>query len=216
MILVPTRGPEDWAKLLADPDRHWRRGHSAMAAALAWEAAKGLPPEIAAILGPEAELLLAMPEHKVRMPGRGRESQCDLFALVALDDGLCALAVEAKVDEPFGPTVGDWLAEGGPNRQDRLRAICELLGTGYPTNAALRYQLFHRTAAAVIEARRFRARTAAMVVHSFSQDGRWFEDFAAFCDLLGLEARPGIPLRHATPDGTRLLLGWAKGSPEHL
>ena len=216
MILIPTSGPEDWATRLDDPERQWKRGRSAMAAALAWEGADGLPPEIAAILGPDAQLLLAIPEHKVPMAGRGHGSQCDLFALVGLPYGLCAMAVEAKVDEPFGPTIGDWLAEGGANRRDRLRDICDLLGLASPPSPDLRYQLFHRTAAAILEARRFRAGTAAMVVHSFSQTGRWFEDFAAFCDLLGTKARPGAPLRVARPDGTALLLGWAQGSAAHL
>ena len=71
-ILTPTTSPLDWKSLLADPEKHWRWGYSAMSAALTWEAAKGLPAEIAAIFGPDTELLLAIPEHQVPMPGRGR------------------------------------------------------------------------------------------------------------------------------------------------
>ena len=41
-----------------------------------------------------------------------------------------------------------------------------MLGIDTPPAPSLRYQLFHRTAAAVIEARRFGTDAAAMVVHS--------------------------------------------------
>ena len=43
-IFIPSDGPEDWKKLLAQPDLHWKTGHSACATAYAWEAAEGLPP----------------------------------------------------------------------------------------------------------------------------------------------------------------------------
>ncbi len=184
-----------------------------MAAALAWEAADGTPPEIAAILGNRVELLLAIPEHKVAMKGRGHASQCDIFALVRADDQTCAVAVEAKVDESFGPTVGKWLVDASPGKADRLRDICALLGLGTP-DGALRYQLFHRTAAAVLEAQRFKTDRAAMVVQSFSPEHRWFEDFAAFAALFGLEAERGRPLTCTLPSGLPLTLGWASGSPE--
>ena len=56
---------------------------------------------MAAILGPGARLLLAIPEHQVALPGGGRPSQCDVFALVRNDVGTPTVAVEAKVREPF-------------------------------------------------------------------------------------------------------------------
>jgi len=58
----------------------------------------------------------------------------------------------------------------------------------------------------VLEATRFKTDRAAMVVQSFSQEHRWFEDFAAFTALLGLEADRGKPLE----------LGWAVGSADFL
>jgi hypothetical protein len=164
-ILVPTRDVGDWQRLLADPQRHWRQGYSAHATAHAWEAAKGFPLEIAAILGPDAELLLAIPEHKVPMPGRGRASQCDVFALGRAGGWTIAVAVEGKVDEPFGPTIGEWRATRSGARAVRLAAICDLLGLGAPPAPDLRYQLFHRAAAAIVEAGRFGTGAAAMIVH---------------------------------------------------
>jgi len=209
MILVPTRSPEDWRALLADPLTQWRAGYSAMSAALCWERAGGLPPEVAALLGPKATLLLAIPEHKVALPGGGRASQCDVFALVRQGDDTISLTVEAKAAEPFGPLLGDWLAEASPGKAARLAAICGLLGRSDPPSS-LRYQLLHRTAAAIIEARRFGTGRAAMIVQSFSAHNQWHDDFIAFCGWLGTAPAMGSPADIALPDGRRLTLGWAQ------
>lgn len=182
-----------------------------MAAALSWEAAKGLPPEIREILGDGAELLLAIPEHKVPLPGGQRESQCDIFALVRTEGGTCAVSVEAKVNETFGPTIGEWMKEPSSGRTTRLTAICEMLGVPYPPPSELRYQLFHRTAAAVVEAKRFNTGAAAMVVQSFSPSHRWFDDFARFAEFLGLTPERGHASTRTLPDGRPLTLGWATG-----
>src|SRR5438034_723792 len=40
-IYLPTVAPQDWQKLLADPEKQWRTGYSARTIAYAWEAAKG-------------------------------------------------------------------------------------------------------------------------------------------------------------------------------
>lgn len=206
-ILVPSTGPDDWRRLLADPETQWRTGFSAKSAALSWELAGGLPPEVAAVFGPGARALLVIPEHKVALPGGGRPSQCDVFALVATPRGTCALAVEAKVAEPFGPTIGDWLKEASAGKRARLDAICALLGCALPP-ADLRYQLFHRSAAAVVEAGRFGTAMAAMVVQSFSPERLWHDDFLAFAAHLGLDATQG-PAERALPDGRPFRLGWA-------
>ncbi|MEO8244117.1 MAG: hypothetical protein ABI832_17575 [bacterium] len=206
-IFTPTSSPLDWKVLLADPEKHWRPGFSAMSAALSWQDAKGLPAEIATIFGPNTELLLAIPEHKVAMPGRGRASQCDIFALVRAGVDTIAVAVEAKVDEPFGPTVREWLAAESVGKPIRLTAICAMLGCA-PPPSDLRYQLFHRTAAAVIEAARFKTDRAAMVVQSFSQSLKWFDEFAAFARHLGVEVAPGQRADLTLPNGTVLTLAW--------
>jgi len=211
-IYTPTSGPDDWRGLLADPATQWRQGFSAMEAAMSWEATQGLPPEIGALFpGETPELLLAIPEHRVDLPGGGRPSQCDVFALVRLGDETCALAVEAKVNEPFGPTLARWLADAGPGKTSRLSAICALLGLDAP-GPDLRYQLFHRTAAAVIEARRFRTNRAAMIVQSFAPDHRWHQDFARFAGQFALDIAPGTAGIMALPCGLRLTLGWATGA----
>ncbi|KPP90246.1 MAG: hypothetical protein HLUCCA08_15410 [Rhodobacteraceae bacterium HLUCCA08] len=215
-ILIPSSGPDDWQQFLADPQKQWKRGCSAMAAALSWETAQGLPPEIAALLGPDADLLFAIPEHKVALPGGRRESQCDVFALARAGDQTIAVAVEAKVGEPFGPTVGEWLVGASAGKTKRITFIRDLLGLPVGPIDHVRYQLLHRGAAAVLEAARFKTDRAAMIVQSFSQEHRWFEDFATFAALFGLDAERGTPLRHILPSGRPLDLGWAVGSADVL
>lgn len=41
-IYIPTTSPEDWRRLLAEPDKHWKRGYSARALACCWET-EGFP-----------------------------------------------------------------------------------------------------------------------------------------------------------------------------
>jgi len=210
-IYVPTTGPQDWRRLLGDPQKHWRDGYSAKTCAHAWEEARGLPACVASHFDKPAELLIAIPEHKVALPGRGADSQCDVFALVRTGGRVVALSVEAKVDEPFDVTVGEWLDAGRENRQERMDGLCALLDVATPRRDT-RYQLYHRAAAAVIEARRFGAGGSAMIVQSFSAVGRWREDFEAFAHTLG--ARPeGIGYRHGLGDGTSLYLGCAGCAP---
>jgi len=56
----------------------------------------------------------------------------------------------------------------------------------------LRYQLFHRSASALLEADRYHADTALLLVHSFSPDDAGFADFAAFLRALGIETTPVV------------------------
>jgi hypothetical protein len=186
-----------------------------MAAAQSWEA--GFPPEVAALCGSDAELQLAIVEHKVAMPGRGYPSQCDVFALVHAGGRDMAVAVEAKVAETFGPTIGEWLgASPSANKLDRLRTLAAWLGIEAP-DPSLRYQLFHRSAAAIVEARRFHRPVAAMLVQSFSPEAAWADDFAAFTHALGLgRVAPGAVAETVLADGLVLRLGWAKGDPAFL
>jgi hypothetical protein len=217
LIYIPSAGPDAWKQFLASPELHWAVGYSARTLAHRWEAARGLPSEIADLFEPligPVELLVGLPEHKVPLPGGRRESQCDVFALLRSKDSVIACAVEGKVDEPFGPTVGEWLAKPSPGKRQRLTFICERLGVAADCEPSLRYQLFHRTAAAVIEADRFMTAAAAMVVHSFSPERRWFSEFAAFGRLFGLDLPPGVCGKAVLPSGKPLYLGWATRGQE--
>jgi len=106
-IYIPTSGAQSWQALLADPSKQWRPGYSARTLAHCWEAAEGLPPEIAELYGLDSELLIAIQEHKVSLRDSGRESQTDVFALVKSSNRTIAVAVEGKVNESFGPIIRD-------------------------------------------------------------------------------------------------------------
>jgi hypothetical protein len=213
---IPTSGPQSWQALLADPLKHWRIGYSARTLAHCWEAADGLPPEIAALFGLDTELLIAMPEHKVSLRDAGRESQTDVFALIKSNHRTIAVAVEGKVNESFGPIIRDWYMDLSPRKQQRLAFLCDLIGVKCPPPDNLHYQLFHRTASAILEAERFKTDDAAMIVHSFSLENKWFDAYAAFLSLFGLAAQPGQLVSKRLPDGRTLHFGWAKGDPQFL
>jgi hypothetical protein len=102
-MYLPTVGPQDWQKLLADSEKQWRTGYSARTIAYAWEAAKGhFPPEVERTF-PEAddervgnlEILLEFPEWKVYLPPAGHTSQNDLFSLANGEQGLVTIMVES-------------------------------------------------------------------------------------------------------------------------
>ncbi|HMC22749.1 MAG TPA: hypothetical protein VKL19_12935, partial [Thermoanaerobaculia bacterium] len=88
-ILVPTESGADWKRLLAKPDLHWKPGKSAMSAAASWEAAGDrLPSELSAALAASndpnlagLELLLAVPEWEIELPGGLTTSHTDVLAL---------------------------------------------------------------------------------------------------------------------------------------
>src|SRR4030042_2380412 len=184
-ILVPPSGPGDWRSLLAEPDKHWARGYSARTLAHCWEEAEGFPVEIRRVLSQHptlalAEPLLIFPEWKVVLPGGSRPSQNDIWVLAKSQNGLVSIAVEGKVEEPFDKTLGEWKAGASMGKEVRLTYLLEILGLREPIPDSVRYQLLHRTASAIIEAECFGAQYAVMLIHSFSHNNQWFNDFAAF------------------------------------
>jgi hypothetical protein len=128
-----------------------------------------------------------------------------------------AATIEGKVDEPFGPQLGEWIIDASSGKAARLSLLCEVPGLeqrALPYD--LQYQLLHRTASAVIEAERFKTNAAAMLVHSFLPTKGWFDAFAHFASLFGCKAEPG-KLMTVRPNAPRpLYLGWAWGDPQFL
>ncbi|MDZ4063815.1 MAG: hypothetical protein U1E22_04020 [Coriobacteriia bacterium] len=217
-IAVPTQSAEDWKRLLAKPDLHWKAGCSAMTLAQSWETAHpSVPPEVATALDSTGdpvlrslELLLAIPEYQVDLPGGQRPSQTDVLALMRGSVGLVAVAVEGKVDEAFGPTVGEKRAETSAGVDERLAWLISYLGLDSVPDS-IRYQLLHRTASAMLVAQRFDAAAAVMLVHSFSPTDRWFGDFAAFAGLFDVRAELDHVSQISVIDGRPLFIGWSKG-----
>jgi hypothetical protein len=217
-LYVPTQGAGDWRARLADPDRHWRREYSAFETAISWELAarteRGLPPSVAEALDqvPDlagASLLLALPEHKVMLKGRGRPSQTDVWALLKGPVGLISLAVEGKADESFGETLEAWRSDPSEEKTERLTYLSDILRpkTVFPPNT--RYQLLHRAASAVIEARRFGAGSAVMLVQSFRAKSPSFDDYCAFGGCLGATIGSGALTSVSQHSDPSLYLGWA-------
>jgi hypothetical protein len=225
-IYTPSLGPTDWRRMLADPGRHWKRGNSALELAVAWEAARntgrGLPPEVAAALDTvdslrASDLLICLPEHQVHLEGGGHPSQNDLWALLRTATGNASLAVEAKAGEPFDNLVRDWLPEEGQKsgKPRRLAALKSILCVEQVDVSLIRYQLLHRAASALIEARRFRAESAVLIVQSFnrSADEESWQDFCRFAELLGASPIEGALQSTAVRPPIPLYLGWVTSRP---
>ena len=220
-IFVPSTGPDSWRSLLAEPETQWKREYSARTLAHCWEDHDGFPPEVRAVLADHpqlasAEPLLIFPEWKVSLPGGRRPSQNDVWALARSAEGLISVTVEGKVKESFDKTLAEWKVDASPGKGARLAFLAEVLGLATPLNDAVRYQLLHRAASAVIEAERFGAAHAVMLVHSFSQEDLWFDDFALFVSQFGLNAEVGRIASATARNGMPLHLGWVKGDPRYL
>lgn len=195
-----------------------------MSAAACWEDSEpNLPAEIRIVLesGGDAavanlELLAAIPEWEVALPGGDRASQTDVLVITRNPLGLVILGVEAKVDETFVPTIEDKKANASVGQLDRILYLENTLGRKEPFGGEIRYQLLHRSVSALLTAHAFHAPVAVMLVHSFSPDSAWRKDFDLFCQEL--ECRNLSPDLCEVPnvEGARLLLGWCKGNEKYL
>jgi hypothetical protein len=205
--------PEDIIPFLGKPDLHWKKEYSAYELAYSWVRADGFPPRVRAALDevPEfrgANIVQAEFERQTDLRTRGRNSQTDLMVHVHAPAGDFVIGVEGKVDEAFGETVGVWLQDKN-TRHTRLNALCAVLALDPDNVGSLRYQLFHRTVAAIFEAQAYNYRQAVMLVHSFSPTKRWLSDFHAFASALGiaddLDGHISAPIQRG---GVTLRLGW--------
>lgn len=188
-----------------------------MELAVSWELAarsdRGLPREVAEVFDLHvatrgAVLLFAVPEHRVALPGGRRASQTDLWGVIRTSGGWASLAVEGKAGEPFGPTVSEWLQDASSGKQERLDALCQTLRVERDAVGALRYQLFHRAASAILEADRIGADTAVLLVQNFRPATTGWADFERFVAQFGTVAcRGGVCESGAAGDG-RLLFAW--------
>ena len=220
---VPATSVDQWKQLLADPDKQWRTGYSARTLAHCWQEADGLPASVHTVFcrwGAEPfnglEVLLVLPEHQVPLPGGSRPSQSDVWVLARGGTDLVSIAVEGKVSEPFGPTLEDWRKDASLGKEKRLSFICKALGLNHSPVDSIRYQLLHRTASAVVEARRFNAAHAMMLVHSFSPSDEWFDDYNQFLALFGTTGAPDTitPVGHRA--GLFLYFAWVRGEQRYL
>jgi hypothetical protein len=222
-IYIPSSGPDDWQQFLAEPKKQWRTGYSAKSLAYSWEEADGFPKEIEkALADPEVsdlngtEPLLVIPEHKVPLPGGSTASQNDVFVLGSTPAGLVSICIEGKVNESFGEPISKWGPDSSPGKRKRFDYLVGLLELEGEDLSDIYYQLLHRTASAVIEAKRFHAGTAAMLVHSFSQEHKWFPEFRSFAGKLGVKAELNKVHFCGSRSGVDLYIGWVVGDSQYL
>jgi hypothetical protein len=225
-LFLPSQGPCDWRRLLGDPEKHWVRGKSAFECAVSWEQARtterGLPQAIAHALDSDdlsanASLLFGIPEHKVQIEGGGHASQNDVWTLLRLPTGTASMAVEAKSGEPFDKFVDEWL-RGAPinsRKPQRLASLKNALGISQASLEGIRYQLLHRTVSPLLEARRFNASLAIMIVQSFggNADDAGFHDFSKFCTLMEADLVRNTVVQCKRKTVVPLLIGWVDCHP---
>jgi len=222
-IYIPSSEPDDWRQFLAEPQTQWQTGYSAKSLAYSWEEADGFPEEIeTALADPDIAALndttplLIIPEHKVPLPGGRTESQNDVFVLGSTESGLVSICVEGKVEESFGEPVSKWGPDSSAGKRKRFDYLVGLLELEGEDLSDIYYQLLHRTASAIIEAKRFHAATAAMLVHSFSQEHKWFPEFRDFAGKLGVEAELNKVHSCGERSGIDLYTGWIVGDAQYL
>lgn len=222
---LPTKSAEDWKSFLAS-ESHWKKGHSAATLAYCWEEAEGFPLEIQKVFLDSkqsqfvtAQILFAFPEYKVPLPGGVNASQNDIYVLAKSADGLFPIMVEGKVDESFGSLVKTWKEDGGftPGKQERLQFLLSTLGLQSNVQVDhIRYQLLHRAASAIIEAKRIGSTNAVVLIHSFSKEDRWFEDYNSFLNLFGLRAEKDTVSSPHRIETVTVYFVWVRGNKEYL
>jgi hypothetical protein len=215
-LCISTRGIGSWRERLADPDGQWRRGFSAFETAVSWELASknksGLPKQIETVfrIGGFGDplLIFAIAEHKVDLHGKGPASQSDVWAIVNTAAGMVSLTVEAKAKEAFGNEIlNGWLVgetnENRTRRWEHIRSHLPLSNSFHP----VRYQILHRCAASVMEAKRLHFQHAAFIVQAFDAPTKSFQDYSIFCKALNIVAARGHMARTSV-DNISLSIGW--------
>jgi hypothetical protein len=214
-FFIPTNSPEDWKPLLAEPEKHWKTGYSAKSLACCWQQANDFPACVKRVfknsnisLFRNIKLLAAFPEYKVSLPGGRRASQNDIFIIASGDNRLVSITVEGKVSEPFGETVDNWKLKYGKGKEKRLNFLCSTLGLNTNQMGPIRYQLIHRTVSAMLEAERFCAKDALMLVHSFSPDNLGIGDYVNFLNLFEKQGEVNSLVFGKTIHGIDLYFAW--------
>lgn len=220
----PLRSLADWQAL--HPPQHWKAGYSAMELARSWHDAQGFPAAVADVLasGPFAGIVVekGIAECLTAVPGAGRPSHTDLMVEARSPTGKMVLGVEGKVHESFGPRVDAWLAKEEPgrsrsNKEARLRGLCEGLGLSADATStlSLRYQLLHRSWAALAHAKATGAQAAVLLVHSLAVDGDEgnVTDYQAFVRALGADGGVGVLTSLGDRGGMPFWTVWVRDRP---
>lgn len=206
----------NWKGLLADPEKQWKRSYSAFELAHAWAKTSQFPKQVERVFTAsqhsifhDLEIVMMVPEHQVYLDTRRAPSQNDLFVLARNQNGLIVIMVEGKVNEPFGPMINEWLMDGSEGKQSRLFFLMNELGIhDVDSLKGIRYQLLHRTSSALLEARKYHAKNALMLVHSFSQEGSWLNDYVQLLNVYGLTGNHDTISGPININGIDLYFSW--------
>jgi hypothetical protein len=220
------QSPEEWRAQLAHPKKNWAKGKSAYELAYAWLGAnRNLPASISKLLDSREvfkNLIVdkAIVEKKVKLDAYGRPSQTDLMLYGHNKNGKIVIAIEGKESEPFDLPVSKWLMSEreGSNKKPRLAHLINLLklsNLGDDKIAKIGYQLLHRTASALLEAKNYGAKYAMMLVHSFLGNDKedHFKDYGYFLGLIGIEdplVRRNKIVGPVILNGINLYFGWLR------
>lgn len=224
-IFIPAQKAVCWMGLLAEPQKQWKKGYSAMALAECWQEANDFPKSVRSVfrksginIFEKIKFLLAFPEYKVSLRGGKRPSQNDIFVLAKGDGQLVSIMVEGKVKEKFDKTISEWEVDKNKEtgKEKRLDFLCDILQLDKNKIGHIRYQLLHRTASALIEAIKFNAQNALMLVHSFDQEYLWFNDYSNFLALFGLDAKRDSLVGPINIRGINLYFCWVKGEERFI
>ncbi len=221
-FFILANNADDWKPLVGS--ENWKTGYSAKALAYCWQEANDFPESVRNVfiksgigLFKNVKLLLAFPEYKVPLPGGRRAAQNDIFILAKGNNQLISITVEGKVSEPFDKTVAEWKLGSSKGKETRLKFLCDELLLAEEQIDHIRYQLLHRTASAIIEAKKFNAQNALVLVHSFSQYDEWFEDYSQFLALFGLNnVEPDSLMFAKNINGIDLYFSWVRGDKKYL
>lgn len=87
-------------------------------------------------------------------------------------------------------------------------ALCGLFGIDPAATYGLRYQILHRVAGSVLEARRFVCRRASVLVQSWCPKRTGLPDFQAFAAVIGLTLEPQAISEPKDIGGIEVRIGW--------
>ena len=206
---------------MADPEKHWKAGRSALELAVCWESAReterGIPPEVARVFDAYehtqgAKLLIGIPEHRVAFEGGGHDSQSDLWGLLNVKGEQISMTIEAKAGEKLDLIVKDWLLANKErsHKSDRLTDLCIWLAVDRSDIDSIRYQLLHRAASALKEAQRFGAAKALFLIQSFARerDSDSLDDFKKFGKVMHADVSENKIAFCERQKDVPLMLGW--------
>ena len=177
--------------------KHWKDGRSAKELAKAF-CARGVPSVPAELLDllascdqlGDVQLTQAWPEHKIELDSYwGETRNADLAAVGTGKAGVVAVNIEAKADEPFGPTIEKALAAASASSKlpNRILSLSKsVLGRPPCEVSELRYQLLHGIAGTLIYAQEQKAVAAVFIAFEFN--GPSCSDHNLECNAADLDA----------------------------